>query len=52
MQDLTLEQWCSKHANKIPEEDIAAVAQCWGLEPAGTEDMLVEITKLWLLQNP
>jgi hypothetical protein len=50
--DLTLEQWCSKHANKIPEEDIAAVAQCWGLEPAGTEDMLVEITKLWLLQNP
>ena len=50
--DLTLEQWCAKHATKIPEEDIAAVAHAWGLEPAGSEDMLIEITKLWLIQNP
>ena len=49
--DLPLDQWCSKHLARIPAEDITAVAETGGLDATDAETALVEITKLWLVQQ-
>ena len=49
--DLPIDQWCSKHISRIPEEDLFAVSEAWGLEATDAEDALLQITKLWLIQQ-
>jgi hypothetical protein len=49
--ELSIEQWCNKHVQKLPEEDVLAVAEAWGLPTDDAETALHEILRLWLLQQ-